>query len=254
VDKMKHSHAHINIGKSSHTGLGKSGQSSTKNHPDGTVEWSFEWHIQHSIRTHGWFFVLADCDLEQYNTKVSPMDFEISMFNPGNTHLPADEFGLPKLYMAVFFLLLGFGCYAVYLLQQHYEDQGKKVHLVVKLLSAAYILQLGSVFFELIHLWFYKSNGQGLYSADLLSELSEGLSQTMISFVLICLASGWTLVDYDEDAARPNSVGTLLRNPGSMLTGANLVVVGILGLVVLTMLLQMVNKSSDGDFKTATCT
>ena len=152
-----------------------------------------------------------------------------------------DEFGLPRTYLLVFLLLSGFGGYAAFLLFQHYEDQGKKVHLVVKLLSIAYVMQLVSVFFELVHLWFYKSNGVGLLGADLLSEMLEGLSQTTISFVLICLASGWTLVDVDEDAARPNSVGTLLRNPSTLLSGANAVVFGLIMLVALTMVLQQVD-------------
>lgn len=67
---------------------------------------------------------------------------------------------------------------------------GVQVHLVIKLLSIAYLLQLYSLLFELIHLYCYKFNGYGFHFFDVSSEITEGLSQTTVAFVLICLACG----------------------------------------------------------------
>jgi hypothetical protein len=108
--------------------------------------------------------------------------------------------------------------------------------------------QYTSLFCELVHLWFYKHNGSGLFVADLSSELLEGLSQSVISFVLICLASGWTLVDSEADDSRANSVATLLRNPQRLFQGANIVVVVLIALVAGSMVLQVLNKGFDDDF------
>ena len=179
---------------------------------NGDVEWKFQWQVNHNTRTYGWFLVIADCALEQYNTKVSPMKYDITLINPGNTHLPADEFGLPKVYVVVFLLM---SLFFAYIGREVYKQQKEKktIHLVVALLIFAYGLQYVSIFYELIHLYAYKHNGYGVFLCDFISEVLEGLSQTLIAFVLICLASGWTLVDMDADKARGNSVATLLRDP-----------------------------------------
>ena len=83
---------------------------------------------------------------------------------------------------------------------------------------------------------------------DLMSEFLDGGSQLAVSFVLICLASGWTLVQYEDDAVRANSVGSLLRHPGNMVKGANKLVFIVIGLVVGTTTLQLINKLGDDDF------
>jgi hypothetical protein len=56
-------------------------------------------------------------------------------------------------------------------------------------------------------------NGFGSFLMDFVSELSEGLSSLLISFVLICLACGWTLVESEGDARKTNAVATMLQDP-----------------------------------------
>lgn len=254
VDKVSHAHANIPIGKltQSHrdilnVGAGRANHSAMTELANGMVEWEFTWVIEQTVRTHGWFIIVADCALEQYNAQVPPMQYELHLFNPGRTHLPADEHGLPKLYLFVF---LGMSLYLGYLgtlLKAHYEE-ARKVHLVIVLLLAAYVFQLLSFGCELGHLWRYKYNGFGMAALDYLSEILEGLSQTLISFVLICLASGWTLVETESDSSRANSVATIWNNPKAAFKGANAAVLGLVVAVVLSMVLQIANKGYDDDF------
>mmetsp|Transcript_19478 Transcript_19478/g.55704 ORF Transcript_19478/g.55704 Transcript_19478/m.55704 type:complete len:482 (+) Transcript_19478:122-1567(+) len=254
TDKVELANAMIPIGKLTqshrdilHVGVGRANHSAMRELEDGYVEWEFTWVIEHHVRTYGWFVIVADCALEQYNAKVSPMSFELHLFNPGNTHLPADEHGLPKMYLFTFVAMSAYLVYLLKLLRSHYEET-RRIHLVVRLLLVAFIFQLTSVACELGHLFVYKSNGTGIFILDLLSEMFEGFSQTIISFVLICLASGWTLVETASDENRGNSVATMLNNPSLMLRGPNVAIFFIILLVIVSMFLQIANKNLDDDF------
>jgi hypothetical protein len=212
------------------------------------MEWTFNWEFDTEERTRGWFLIAADCALEQFNAHVPPMNYEISLLNPGETHLPADEYGLPKLYLFTAIILAVFGVYGIVLIRKARQESGGKTHLVVLMLAFAYIALLSSLFCELVHLNVYKYNGRGLWIFDLLSEVFDGASQLTVAFVLICLASGWTLVEYEDDSVRKNSVGSLLRHPDNMLRGANRVVFAIIAVAMTTTVLQVLNKMSDEDF------
>ena len=215
------------------------------------IEWSFEWEIEHTERSKGWFLISADCALEQFNTRVAPMAYEIQMLNPGGNHLPADEHWLPTVYILVLTALCfhaGYCCSVLSLTMEHH----KKVHLVVKLFAIAYFLQLLSLVFELVHQLIYSLNGRGVFILDFLSELSEGICALIISFVLICLASGWTLVEQGADAKRGQSVATIFRNPRGLVQSGNwlgnLLALCLVGLVCYVMFLIFLNKLSDDDF------
>ena len=158
MDKVKYADAAIPIGKmtQSHKGLlkdslGKATSTQIDETEDGEVVWSFQWEVEHKERTYGWFFIAADCALEQFNARVTPMTYEIRLLNPGNTHLPvsrcncfrfeeneafiivrcnkqADEYGLPKVYLFVFIGMLMYAAYCGKLLLDQYR-KSKKVSL-----------------------------------------------------------------------------------------------------------------------------
>jgi len=263
MDKVEHAHTVIQIGQMSD---GRGGQRSRINYgyghlaknyktnlvQDGQImKWTFEWEVDHETRTTGWFLIAADCALEQYNTRVAPMSYDVSLYNPGGNHLPADEHWLPTTYAAVLLLMSIYAVYCIKKSRELIQGQGK-LHLVVKLLGLAYGLQLVATGAELVHQWFYSLNGSGFFLADFASEFLEGFSALVISFVLICLACGWTLVDDEADSKRGNSVATILRDPKLMLKGGNLLgnFLAILVFVLIgwTALLIFKNKLSDDDF------
>jgi hypothetical protein len=216
------------------------------------TEWRFEWTLDQKERTHGWFIIAADCALEQYGTKVAPMTYEVTLLNPGGDHLTADEHGMPTVYFLLSLVMVSLGIYMIVLAKKHARETNGKVHLVVKIFGACFSLQLGSIFAESIHLWFYRGDGMGVHTFDLLSELCEAFSSLLISFVLICLACGWTLVDSAADAKKGSSVASLLRNPKSLLDRGrllgNVIAITILAIVIASTVLVVANKSQEDDF------
>lgn len=63
--------------------------------------------------------------------------------------------------------------------------------------------QVFAIFLQMLHLWVYSYDGWGLTFLDIISKVSQGLSETIISLLLILLASGWKLhyqeIDYDDN-------------------------------------------------------
>ena len=99
-DKVEHAHSVIQIGKLNNApaqyngrggrgrqiGIPQAAADNAKNvqthieKKDDESIWHFTWEVEEHEKPHGWFLIAADCALEQYNAKVSRMDFEV------NTH------------------------------------------------------------------------------------------------------------------------------------------------------------------------
>jgi len=150
-------------------------------------------------RSHFWYAVLSDCYLEEYDAHPPPLHYNITFLN-GGSHLPADETGLPTVYFVVLLGTLAFGGFVTNLLRQQYKVVGQ-VHLIVLLLAGAVVAQTWSHTCELLHLIVYISNGKGLrwrhtfFALDFVAQVSLGMSELLVEFLLITLAFGWTLID-----------------------------------------------------------
>eukprot|EP00232_Nephroselmis_pyriformis_P006704 CAMPEP_0182878260 /NCGR_PEP_ID=MMETSP0034_2-20130328/15246_1 /TAXON_ID=156128 /ORGANISM="Nephroselmis pyriformis, Strain CCMP717" /LENGTH=504 /DNA_ID=CAMNT_0025011139 /DNA_START=43 /DNA_END=1554 /DNA_ORIENTATION=+ len=148
-------------------------------------------------RTRYWYALVADCELEWYDARnLPPLQFELE-FRNGGSHLPADETGMYTLQWLVLLIMLAFGAFCTHEAVAQFR-QKKQIHLIVLLLGVAYVLQMGSIFSEIMHLTVYLRNGRGLrlrytwFAADAFSEVLQGLSELLISLLLIFLACGWT--------------------------------------------------------------
>jgi len=53
--------------------------------------------------------------------------------------------------------------------------------------------QVVSICLQMVHLWYYASNGHGSTLADVSSKLFHGLSEVTMSLLLVTMASGWKL-------------------------------------------------------------
>jgi hypothetical protein len=157
----------------------------------------FSTTLQSENSDHYWYAVLADCYLEEYDAHPPRVHFEVKFLNAGG-HLPADEDGLHTIHLILFFILSAFGIYALSLMHKQFMTLGQ-IHLSAILLTVAYVLQCGSIFFELCHLIRYEADGKGLrwrhtvFALDFLSETWQQLSELIISFLLISIGFGWTL-------------------------------------------------------------
>ena len=162
----------------------------------GCVAWCATGHFEFTRALHVedglvWYIVIADCSLEQIYHDVPPIVFDVELMN-GESHLPAEEFGLAWVYTALVVILVLAGGYGFTLVQEQKSNLGS-LHLIVKLLLLAYALNLVSTSLECTHLWIYAANGKGSWFFNKLGELIQASFCVVVNFVLLCLACGWTL-------------------------------------------------------------
>ena len=59
-----------------------------------------------------------------------------------------------------------------------------------------------AIFLQMVHLWAYSSDGEGIQLCDVISKVSQGFSEVTMSLLLITLASGWKTryeeIDFDD--------------------------------------------------------
>lgn len=146
--------------------------------------------------TRYWYAVLSDCNLEEYDAHPPALKYELTFMN-GESHLPADEVGVPTFLLLTLVVLMLFASVLTWQLMQH--AKAGQVHLVLIALAVAYCLQTLSVLLELLHLWQFSRDGKGLrwrhtfFAADFLAEACQGDSELVVSLLLIFLSFGWTL-------------------------------------------------------------
>jgi hypothetical protein len=280
-DKVKHAHTRIPIGRPGRQGHGigvQLGHNVVADEASGKSSWKFEWEISHAMRTYGWYFVIADCrgfqngdDSEapdgepdasrgevstsakakaRRRLKRNQFDYSLELLNPDGDHLPADEYGLTTLY----WLATGsMGAYFFSSTREYKRRTGNGIlfdsHAVVKAFAFAYAFQIASMALEIVHLWFYAGNGRGVFVCDFFSEFFEGFSQLIISFALLSLGNGWTLVDFSRRAPGGSSPGVLkqLFNKPTLDDETPTLFLLII-IVFVSTVLQIVNKVQDDDF------
>lgn len=60
-------------------------------------QWEHKRSVSSSIRTHVWYFTLADCSLERFYHEVPAVHYRVELLD-GDSHLPMDESGLKGLH------------------------------------------------------------------------------------------------------------------------------------------------------------
>ena len=139
-----------------------------------------------SIRTHVWYFTLADCSLERYLHPVPAVHYRAEM-RDGDSHLPVDENGLRPLHffnmVTAFILVYAVGKRIALAAAGRAKkgDGDRDVHAAEVLLCAAAACDALSSFFELRHLAAYASNGVGSHFSDALSAYFEALCDALLA-------------------------------------------------------------------------
>ena len=152
-----------------------------------------ERNMSMAVRTHYWYFLVADCTLEEYYHEVPLIHYNFEIFNePGDQHLPADEIGMATLHTLAI-VVLASACILFVKLSFDRMRETAVIHVAVLMLGGAMVLSLCSSLFELWHLRAYASDGIGSALCDTLSALCESLCDFIVSFLLLSLACGWTL-------------------------------------------------------------
>jgi len=171
----------------------------------------------------------------------------MSFINAGGSHLSQDEKWIGEVYFLDLLVLAGAGMK----LWRDFKrvSVGAKLHAVVKIFMVVYILQVVSICFELIHQVAYSYNGYGIWFFDFLSELVEGFGQTILCFMLISIAHGWTLSSGTGSKSSNGYPSTteMLRDPTKIDFESPLVLF-IMVFTIISTILQVVNKVYDDSF------
>ena len=217
-----------------------------------------------------YYAVIGDCYLEEYDAHPPAIHYDINFVNgkmvfPGDSpdkarhdesELPADEQGLYSMNFWVLLAMSGYLVFFASLVVKQRKESGQ-VHLVVLLLGLAFLLQMGSVFFEFCHLHVYRQNGKGLrwrhsfFPADFFSECCQGLSELLLSFLLVALASGWTLTEFMSafgDVGETKTFMSAFARPAELVRKVTPASIFAACLIVIQVLLELAGRAYEDDF------
>jgi len=117
------------------------------------------------------------------------------------TQFSYEQVGMLQLNMVLFVVLASmlYSLVSDYRRQIARTDRWFSPHPIMIVSSSIQVL---GVLFSALSLWSFSYNGEGYILLDVLSKIFDGLSETVMSILLIEMASGWTLtyanVDLDE--------------------------------------------------------
>ena len=195
-------------------------------------------HSEAESRPHYWYMVVDDCSLEQYNhdNRIPIIHFEVQVFNdiggnhqgrsPGSangvakriklTQLSADEINQTNLHTATLVVSSLITLLMLMYISKTLMDT-KAVHAANFLVMAASAFDAASSLCELIHLSWYERNGYGWYFLDAMASHFEAMCDSLVSILLLSIASGWTLptdvVAFPQNASFVQTLIGGLRNP-----------------------------------------
>lgn len=193
------------------------------------------------------YVVIADCSLEQIFHQLPPINYEVEFLN-GDSHIPAEEYGLQTVYLVLLVGLLVAGGVGHKLVQEQ-RTRLEALPLITKMLLVAYVLNLASTTLEALLLYWYGAYGTQWGLIDTMAELLQAVFTSLVSFVLLALACGWTLTEDSSGAA----FVVALRDPAALMScrgmtpSAALVLLFTASFVVVE-LVDLMTTSRDNDF------
>ena len=107
-------------------------------------------------------------------------------------HFSYEEEGTLGLHLTLLFIFTPLFAYAIFRCVKH-QRIFEMSHSPFFLMILALFLQLGNLFWKVIHLLMYSSNGKGIPFFDIVSLICQMCSEMTFSSLLMLIAYGWTL-------------------------------------------------------------
>ncbi|KAB0402450.1 hypothetical protein E2I00_009207, partial [Balaenoptera physalus] len=153
-----------------------------------------------------WHVFYADkytCKEDNENSQVEDIPFEMMLLNPdaeGNPfdHFSAGESGLHEFFFLLVLVYFVIACIYAQSLWQAIK-KGGPMHVVLKVLTTALLLQAGSAFANYIHFSSYSKDGIGVPFMGIF----DIASQIQMLYLLLSLCMGWTIVRMKKSQSRP---------------------------------------------------
>ncbi|XP_044635754.1 integral membrane protein GPR180 isoform X6 [Equus asinus] len=157
-----------------------------------------------------WHVFYADkytCQDDNENSQVEDILFEMMLLNPdaeGNPfdHFSAGESGLHEFFFLLVLVYFVIACIYAQSLWQAIK-KGGPMHMILKVLTTALLLQAGSALANYIHFSSYSKDGIGVPFMGSLAEFFDIASQIQMLYLLLSLCMGWTIVRMKKSQSRP---------------------------------------------------
>lgn len=156
--------------------------------------WS-EWvhgTLRQTVRPHIWYFALSDCNASLQNF-THRFRFEFKALQEDESHFSIEMRWMLSVNLLALSGLTGFMAIFVQRSKAFWRSAGS-VHPVIWTLASAMIIQYSAQFLHTLHLFRYRSDGQGLRALEVLSEIFFMLSQVIQTSLLILIGLGYTLL------------------------------------------------------------
>ncbi|XP_075419649.1 integral membrane protein GPR180 isoform X1 [Tenrec ecaudatus] len=157
-----------------------------------------------------WHVFYADkytCKDDAETSQVEDIQFEMMLLNPdaeGNPldHFSAGESGLHEFFFLLVLVYFVIACIYAQSLWQAIK-KGGPMHMILKVLTTALLLQAGSALANYIHFSRYAKDGIGVPFMGSLAEFFDIASQIQMLYLLLSLCMGWTIVRMKKSQSRP---------------------------------------------------
>ncbi|XP_004626311.1 integral membrane protein GPR180 [Octodon degus] len=157
-----------------------------------------------------WHVFYADkytCKDDVEPPHMEDIPFEMVLLNPdaeGNPldHFSARESGLHEFFFLLVLVYFVIACIYAQSLWQAIK-KGGPMHMILKVLTTALLLQAGSALANYIHFSRYSKDGIGMPFMGSLAEFFDIASQIQMLYLLLSLCMGWTVVRMKKAQSRP---------------------------------------------------
>lgn len=148
--------------------------------------------LSQKVRPHIWYFAVSDCN-QQLSGMPLAIEYEIRM-----TQVDGSEFSVEMKSMMAWNALVLL-CLVVFIVRFYtrchtFALSAGGLHQVIWILIASISLQFAAHTLHTMHLWSYQTNGTGIRTLDIISEVLFMLSQVVQTTLLIAIAMGYTLL------------------------------------------------------------
>nr|XP_002662615.5 integral membrane protein GPR180 isoform X1 [Danio rerio] len=166
--------------------------------------------MPHESRPQTWHVMYADrytCQDMQISNTLADIPFQITMMNPDSAGNPLDHFSAEEAGLHSFFFLLMVSYFVASCIyaQPLWQtlSKGGPMNSVLKVLSAALLLQGSSVLLNYIHMARYARDGVGTPLTRSLAELCDTCAQVQMLYMLLSLCVGWSVGRSRRSPSKP---------------------------------------------------
>jgi len=149
--------------------------------------------LNQKLRTHVWFFVLADCNntLSQL-PKANRVNWELEVFNSDGSHFSQEEHGMISPLLIVLTVIVGFFITNSIKFYKFYRTE-ESLDYPTLIITVSLFLELLSLVFQISHYWIFSIDGKGSTIFSFAGQALGIASQFLITCLLLLMAYGWSI-------------------------------------------------------------